>query len=349
MTQKIKDILSTYHLSPVAIMPYGAGHVHRSFRCQLANHDTVLLQQINTQVFHDVPALMHNIAMVCKHLGAKYPAQLWYTPDGQSYVERAGEYWRVSKFVNNTHSVDQADSTHIAQQAGQAFGEFVSQLASLQQPLLTTISHFHHLPSRLDQLKQVIQRAPNVRRSQVKSLIRDVEKQAPTCLVLQRLCDQGRLPMRVIHNDTKLNNVLFDPQNQAVCVVDLDTVMPGMIHFDFADALRIITNTAAEDEPDTQKVDIDFERFKAFCLGYLPPLQSTLTALEKETLSLALPLMPYMLSIRFLTDYLLGDRYFKIDYPEHNLVRANAQMVLAQKMQAAQEELDAFVVFVCSQ
>lgn len=343
--QHVKTLLANFAIlaSAVNCEPYGSGHVNDTFCCQLDTGEGVLLQRINHYVFQDVDKLMHNVATVVDHVAninqGRQCLKLFKTLQGQRYQYLKGEYWRAFNFIPSAKTLDEVCSPELAFEGGQAFGKFILQLVDLSEPLYETIPNFHNLSHRFIQLSNAIAQDQHQRASQARDLIQRIWQYQDEMLLIQTLRDNRQLSARITHNDTKFNNVLLDKYNQAICVIDLDTVMPGLVHFDFADAVRIICNTAPEDAENCAEVDIDFDRFDAFCRGFLPQLGPILKPLEKDTLVEALPLMPYMLAIRFLTDHLQGDQYFKIHQPSHNLIRARAQLALSEKMRQATDKL----------
>lgn len=292
------------------------------------------LQRINTNVFKKPDELMENIVGVTAHIRKKGGMKtLDFLPcrDGKYYcVDSVGNYWRIYRYVDNVYTCNIIDSAEVFRSAGEAFGRFQSILSDYPiDTLYETIPDFHNTASRLEKLKNsvsadVVGRAASVR-DEI-SFILDREEDA---CVLGRLTKNGELPVRVTHNDTKLNNILFDRDtDRGICIIDLDTVMPGLSLYDFGDSIRFGASTAAEDEPDTDKISLDLNLFRAYTEGYLSSAGGSLTDREKELLPFSAKLMTLELAIRFLTDYLDGDTYFKTDYEAHNLVRARAQIKL---------------------
>jgi Ser/Thr protein kinase RdoA (MazF antagonist) len=306
-----------------------------------------LLQRINTQIFHDPVALMKNIERVTTHLAGKEPdgsrrvLTLVRTCEGQAWqMDAEGSFWRMYRFIEGTRSYDVVETATQAYEAARAFGEFQRMLAELPAPRLhETIPDFHSTPKRLEALKRAIEadalgRAAGAEREIAFAL----ERESVT-----RLLVEAGLPERVTHNDTKINNVLLDERTgQRICVIDLETVMPGLAPYDFGDMVRTMTCRAAEDERDLSLVRIEMEMFEALARGYLSVAGSFLTNAEKGMLVEAGRVITLEQGIRFLTDYLDGDRYFKVHRPGQNLDRARAQFRLVESLEehrAAMEQV----------
>ncbi|MCC8423681.1 phosphotransferase enzyme family protein [Mucilaginibacter sp. UR6-11] len=325
------------------VRKYGTGHINDTFLLKNSNaaDPDYLLQRINHQVFKDVLGLMENIARVTAHLQSKLTPgtnqkllQLIDTKDGGCfYRDGDNNYWRLYFFIPGSRSYDVAETTRQAYEAGMAFGRFQSTLSDMDPALLSeTIVDFHNIQKRLKDFHEAVQVNKASRVSAVSAEIDIITRHEQAMSIINEWGQAGLLPKRITHNDTKLNNVLFDADDNAICVIDLDTVMTGYVAYDFGDAIRTITNTAAEDEPDLEKIQVNTDLFKAYTEGYLKTAGSFLTEKEVESLSWGMLLLPYMQGVRFLTDYLQGDTYFKIEYPDHNLIRAKAQFSLFTKL-----------------
>ncbi|MBO4411420.1 MAG: aminoglycoside phosphotransferase family protein [Lachnospiraceae bacterium] len=331
---------------PLSIEAFGNGHINGTFRLTAESEGQLrfyAVQEINSYVFRRPYEVMENIVRVTGHLKRKGIRTLkFYTnrADGSPVFFTEGTYWRVSDLLPGT-SFDETDDLEILKAAGQAFGSFVNALSDLDSTLLhETIPAFHDTTKRFNALKNAEKADLAGRKDLVREELRlSFERAKKACLAAEAL-SQGRIPSRITHNDMKFNNVIIDPETKrAVAVIDLDTVMPGTLLFDYGDAIRYLANTAAEDESDLSKVRFDLKRFRAFSEGFLGEVRETLTGGERELLAVAPFSATVECGIRFLTDYLDGDCYFKIAYPEHNLVRARNQLALAADMERQEEAM----------
>jgi Ser/Thr protein kinase RdoA (MazF antagonist) len=268
-----------------------------------------------------------------------------HTRNGNNYYIENDEFWRISEYVPDSLAINSAENFAQLTSAGKAFGNFQTMLSDFDATkLVETIPGFHDTRSRTNLLMKHIEEDPCGRVSGVADEIERIKALTPLGIRLNELVDSKELPLRVTHNDTKINNVLFDKNtNEAKTVIDLDTVMPGLVAHDFGDAIRFAANTSAEDEPDLSKVSLDIEKFRAFAEGFIPEVASALTELEIKTLALGAFIMTFELVVRFLDDYIMGDLYFKTAYENHNLVRARCQLKLAEDMYAKLGEMNSIV------
>ncbi|MCR8557190.1 aminoglycoside phosphotransferase family protein [Mucilaginibacter sp. BJC16-A38] len=365
MSYNISEIVSNFCIEGniAAIVPYGSGHINDTFHVK--NSDPALpgylLQRINHYVFKNVPALMGNVQLVTNHLKGKLaqipgsnPARevltIVSTRDEQSFFcDKDGHYWRMYCFLKDTKSYDMVLTEQQAYEGGKAFGKFQLLLSDLDASLLhETIPGFHNVTTRLDRLNRAVLADPKNRVKDVLSELEFVIERAGSMATIINLGKEGKLPLRIIHNDTKFNNILLDINDREQCVIDLDTVMPGYIAYDFGDAIRTIINTAAEDEEDLQKIKLSFPLFKAYTEGYLKGACSFLSDVEVKSLLMGVLLIPYIQVIRFLTDYIEGDVYYKIHFPEHNLQRTRAQLQLLKKLEEEYDVLDQIIQNIVS-
>jgi len=339
---------------PVAFTPYGNGHINDTFlvTCQGAGAPArYILQHINAQVFRSPANVMQNIERVTAHLAAQLAHEpdrarraLTLVPahDGSNwYVDADGETWRAYPFIENARSYETATSVEQAFQAAEAFGRFQQQLASLPAPRLhETIPDFHHTPKRFAALQQAIAADVKGRAALARPEIQfALARQSITGVLLE-----ANLPERITHNDTKFNNVLLDDATgESLCVVDLDTVMPGLALYDFGDMVRTTTSPAAEDEQDLSKVTMQFPLFEALVRGYLDSAGTFLTAAERQFLAFSGKLITFEVGIRFLADYLNGDTYFKIDREGHNLDRCRTQFKLVESIELQEDKMNRLV------
>ncbi|MCB0825002.1 MAG: aminoglycoside phosphotransferase family protein [Armatimonadetes bacterium] len=308
-------------------------------------------QRINAHIFPDPPKMMDNIARVCAHLLRKRGnpeeiLQLVPIHEGLSYYrDDNGEYWRTYRFVENTKVYDIVESPEVAYQAAVAFARFVRDIGDLDHARLhLTIPGFHHTPQRVEVFERTIPEATPERKAAAAAEIDFARRNEDLAEKLVSVMDVRPDTIRAVHNDTKVNNVLFHQETgEAVCVLDLDTIMPGTILFDIGDLIRTACNKAAEDEPDIDCVEFNLQTFQAVIEGYADVLGSDLTEEEWDALPYAGIVMTYQQGVRFLTDYLDGDHYFGIHYPEHNLVRTKCQFALTQKMLDALPEMTRIV------
>ena len=324
----------------IGCAPYGNGHINDTF---LVTGDTkrFILQSINSNVFKKPEEVMHNIALVTSFLKTQTDDErrvlnLVKTKDGNAFYKDAdGRYWRLYDFVESSLSLDLPETTEDFYQSAIAFGEFQKLLNDFPvEKLYETIPDFHNTPDRYRKFLEAVEKDVCGRAASVAEEIKFVKDRADFYSVLFDNNKEGKLPLRVTHNDTKINNVLFDGETgEAKTVIDLDTVMPGLVAHDFGDAIRYAANTAAEDEKDLSLVHLDMDRFRAFTEGFLSEVKSALTPLEIRTLALGAFTMTAELAVRFLDDYIQGSPYFKVNYPEHNLVRTRCQIALARDMQ----------------
>ena len=318
------------------ISPYGEGHINVTYLLETSLR-RYILQRMNTRVFPDSDALMHNICMVTSHLRRKGVETLCVVPTkaGAPYLKEQYN-WRVYDFIEHTVTYQTCPNLRVFENSGKAFGMFQNFLADFDADLLyEVIPHFHDTPKRFRDLCAAVAADPVGRAAKCTHEVEFFQKNADLYGVIA--AELGNtLPLRVTHNDTKLNNILMDDaSDKARAVIDLDTVMPGSSLFDFGDSIRFGASTAAEDEQDLSKVHFSMERFSAYARGYLGAVKETITPREAELLPYSAFLMTAECGMRFLTDYLLGDVYFTTKYPAHNLVRARTQCRLAEEMRLA--------------
>lgn len=357
----IKDIFNQFDVEGAlhSASAYGSGHINDTYLIQTSNpaHPDYILRKINKYVFKNPPALLNNIAMVTDHLrekkeqhnlnetGLDYILQLLPTFSGEYYVmDNNKDYWSLLYFIPDSKTLDVVENDDQALEGGNAFGNFIRYLRDFPvQKLHISIPHFHDVEKRLEWFYDAIKQAPKDRLDQAGDMISFLENRADKMTSIGIAGRKGLLPLRVTHNDTKFNNLLLNQSDKAICILDLDTVMPGYVHYDYGDALRTITNTGEEDDKDLNNVSFNLNYFKAFTRGYLNRTLDVLTEKEKKLLPLAPFMMTYEQTIRFLTDYLQGDPYYKTDYPGHNLQRTKAQLTLYKSMESAENEIRSYI------
>lgn len=318
-----------------SIEPYGNGHINRTYLIT-TDKKRYIMQIMNTSVFKDSDGLMNNVCAVTEYLTSigTETLEVVHTKDGKKYY-KGDEAVRVYKFIENTVTYQKADTPDIFKSSGYAFGEFQNKLARFDASVLTeTIPNFHNTPDRFEKFKSALSEDVCGRAKDCKPEIDFVLAHADTySKVVNGLAD-GSIPLRVTHNDTKLNNILMDAKtNKARAIIDLDTVMPGSMLYDFGDSIRFGASTADEDEKDLDKVHFDISLFEAYASGFCTAVKDSITEAEINLLPYSAYLLTVECGMRFLTDYLSGDTYFKIHYPEHNIVRTRTQLKLAGEME----------------
>ena len=340
--------------------PYGTGHINDTYAVRFeegGREARYILQRINHEIFKDVPRLMENIQRVVEHVRAKLTAAGGHDPDretltiipardgGPYYRSPAGNYWRAYIFIEGAQTYDYVESTAQAREAAKAFGRFQLHLMDLPPPRLhDTIPAFHHTPRRFAALEEAIEADVANRAALAKEEIEFALAHKPMTSRLIDLLEAGVLPERVTHNDTKINNVMLDDETgEGVCVIDLDTVMPGLVLYDFGDEIRTTTCTAAEDEKDLSRIQFRTDLFEALVEGYLGSAGDFLVPAEVDQLAFSGRLITFEIGIRFLADFLAGDVYFKTHRPEHNLDRTRTQFALVRAMEDLTDEMEAVV------
>lgn len=332
------------------------GNVNQTYKVTYRQPDgspkSYIVQRVNTYAFRQPEELMHNADLITEHIRAKKregaALHFHHTSDRKTYIyDEEHGFWRLTNYIPSVTYNGSTDA-QVLRRTGEAFGAFQRQLADFPvDGLYETIPNFHNTPRRLETLFADAEQDPLGRAAEVReelAYIASVREEAET---LTRLYEAGKLPLRVTHNDTKINNVLFDPEtDEAMVIVDLDTVMPGLVGHDFGDGVRFAANCVEEDCPDAEKAACDLNRFQAFAEGFLSQTADLLTEMERKTLALSVFCIAVELGSRFLDDYIVGDQYFNIDYPTHNLVRSRCQLALArdvhEKLDDMQRMIDSY-------
>lgn len=338
-----------------AAEPIDSGHINTTYLVltqDLTSPDYVL-QKINSDVFKNIPDLIQNKILVTDFLRTKAKekeniVQLIPTKSGEYYyIDNNKDFWNLMVFIPDSGVYLVAKSTKIAGEAGRLFGEFFYLLNDFEADKLSeTIPLFHDMDYRLDQFEDSIKQAIEERLVQAQELIEFVNKNKGEVLLLQELKNKEKLPLRATHNDTKISNALFGLNGKGLAVIDLDTLMPGLVHYDFGDSVRTICSSAEEDEADLKNVYFLPENFKAFAGGFLNACKSILNEEEKAHLVLGAKYMVFIMGLRFLTDFLNQDIYYKTNFPTHNLVRAKNQFALLKSMLLHQEEMQEIIDFI---
>ena len=335
------------------IAPLGNGLINDTYKIMVHGEakPKYVLQRINNAVFTDVDMLQNNIEAVTHHIRQKYERQgvkdlnrrvlhFLKADTGKTYVVEDGKYWRVMDFIADSYTYE-AVTPEYAYFAGRSFGDFESLLTDLEASIGEIIPDFHNIEFRLKQLDEAIaeDKAGRMKDAEVQEYVKKIKAVADEMCLGERLYREGKLPKRICHCDTKVNNMLFDKDGNVLCIIDLDTVMPSFVFSDFGDFLRSAANTGAEDDPDLDNIHFNMEIFEAFAKGYLEGTKSFLLPIEKENLPYAATLFPYMQAVRFFADYLNGDTYYKIRYADHNLVRTRAQWKLFEEAVSKLDEM----------
>ena len=342
------------------IKPLGEGLINDTYKVLTAEADQpdYVLQRVNHVVFPDVDMVMRNIDAVTSHIRKKLEQKgekdidrkvLTFIPlkddSKKLYALVDGKYWRIMIFIPDAIT-KQAVNPESSRAAGKAFGNFQAMLADIPVQLGETIKDFHNMEFRLQQLREVVKADPvgRVSEPQVQELLRQIDARAEEMCKAERMYRAGQLPKRICHCDTKVNNMLYDAETRIpLCVIDLDTVMPSFVFSDYGDFLRTAANFVAEDCAELDRVGFNVDIFQAFTRGYLESAKSFLLPIERENLPFAVALFPFMQSVRFLWDYLNGDKYWKVKYPTHNLVRAQNQMALYKSVRQHDKEMADFI------
>ena len=333
-----------------------SGHINDTYLIATTEKTFFVLQRINEGVFKDVPALIANKVNVSKHLQKKLNflsnAELKRrvlsfvnTNEGKYYYyDTDGNYWNMMIYIDDSITFETVNSEEIAYEGGKLFGEFLNLTSDFDATKLAeVIPNFHNMSFRYSQFETALKTASPERIQKAKSYIQLVSDLKEEMHILQNLKDAGEIKLRVTHNDTKISNALFDLDKKGLCVIDTDTVMPGIVHYDFGDAIRTICNTAAEDEKNLELVNFNMAYYKAYVKGFLEKMNSSLSIIEIKYLPLGAKTMIFIMALRFLTDFLNGDIYYKTDYPEHNFDRSKNQFKLIESFSEKHKEIEANV------
>ncbi|PIE99770.1 MAG: serine kinase [Maribacter sp.] len=330
-----------------SIEPLGEGFINDTYILKTIGGDSpnYLFQRKNGTIFKDVPAMMDNIQNITTHLKAKIVANggnplretmtLVKTHDGGLYQQdEEGGFWTMCLFISDSVSYESADTPELAYSGGKGIGRFQRMTSDYKGQLVDILPGFHNIRFRFEQWDDILEKDPVGRKSTVEEEISWIEDRRDEMLKFWTLVEDGTIPTRVTHNDTKINNILFDKKGDVLCMIDLDTVLSSTVLNDYGDAIRSYTNTGLEDDTDLDKVSMDFAIFTAYTKGYLEEAKSFLEQVEIDYLAFSAKYITYEQVLRFLMDYIAGDTYYKIKYPGHNLVRTHAQYKLLQSIEA---------------
>lgn len=353
MDKRLKEICKYFRIEGkyLGYTEINVGNVNRTYKVDFLMDNglskSYIVQNVNTYVFKNPVQVMDNIDKVTEHIRGKsnrVSLHFHHTADRKTYVFDEDGFWRLFNYIySDTYNT--TSDMEVIRNCGEAFGEFQTMLSDFDaSQLYETIVDFHNTRKRYEKLEQDVQADPCGMVFAVKEEIYWLMSVKDKACLLTDMYERGELPLRVTHNDTKINNVLFDRDTkQALAVIDLDTVMPGLVGHDFGDAIRFVANYVAEDSADYEKAGLNIEIFSTFADGFLKATRNALTQQEIDTLPLSAFVLTVELAVRFLDDYILGSPYFKINYPEHNLVRARCQISLAKDMLAKMEQMEAVV------
>lgn len=353
----LKKIAQNFNIESeiVSIKPLLDGHINDTFCIATQSSKKYILQKKNKKIFQDVPAMMENIVRVTEHIKKKATQQgdnpdretitIIFTKDKKSYwIDNEQEYWTMMLLIENCISFEKADTEEIAFQGGLGTGKFQAMLADFTTPLKDILPGFHNIKFRFKQWEQCLQADKANRRKELATEIAWIEDRKKEMLDFWQLVETGKIPTRVTHNDTKISNFLFDKNTQKVlCAIDLDTVLSSTCLNDFGDAIRSYTNTGLEDDKHLDNVSMDMNMFKAYTRGYLQEAKIFLTPIEIDYLAFSARYIVFEQVLRFLMDYMNGDTYYKIHYPDHNLVRTQAQYKLLQSIEQQLPQMQQFV------
>ena len=354
MNADLKQIAANFQIEGEieSIKPLGEGFINDTYYLKTVEEDTpdYLLQRKNKSIFTDVPAMMDNIERVTLHLKEKIKSNggdpmreaMTVTKSKNNalyYQDEEGEFWAMCYFIKGSVTYEKADSPELAYAGGRGIGKFQAMTSDFKGTLADILPGFHNIRYRFEQWDKVLAKDPVQRKAEVQEEISWIESRKEEMLNFWKLVEDGTIPARVTHNDTKINNILFDDKGDVLCVIDLDTVLSSTALNDFGDAIRSYTNTGLEDDENLENVSMNMETFTAYAQGYLKETSSFLTKPELDYLAFSAKYITYEQVLRFLMDYIDGDNYYKIKSPKHNLVRTHAQYKLLQSIEQQFEEM----------
>ncbi len=352
--EQLKFIFNQFEQSTefVSYEELASGHINDTYLIKTLQKPYFILQRINHDVFKDVPSLITNKVKISQYLRKKLAhlpkkelrrrvISFVYTKNGNLYYyDKGRNYWNMMFYINKSKTFETVNNEKIAYEGGKLFGEFLRLTSDFDTTqLVEVIPNFHNMSFRYSQFEEAVKITTRKRLDQTMVYIKIVEGLKEEMHILQHLKDIGKIKLRVTHNDTKISNALFDLENKGLCVIDTDTVMPGIVHYDFGDAIRTICNTAAEDENNLELVNFNVAYYKAYIKGFLEEMDSELSPIELRHLPLGTKTMIFIMALRFLTDFLNGDIYYKTAYTEHNLDRAKNQFKLLDSFSEKFDEI----------
>ncbi len=334
----------------------GSGHINDTYLIQTESKYDYVLQRINHLVFPDVPSLVKNKVLISRHLREKFNylsddeiqkrvLTFIQAKSGENYLhDKEGNYWNLTVNIHGCKTYERVTSSKVAFEAGKLFGEFLHLTSDFNASRLAEIiPNFHKMSFRFEQFDAALANASETRNEKAAELIDFANKRRAEVQILENLIGEGKISLRATHNDTKISNALFSPENKALCVIDTDTVMPGIVHFDFGDAVRTICNTGDEDEADLANVEFNIKYFEEFTKGFIQELGGELSEVEARYLAFSAKAMTFMVGLRMLTDFLQNDIYFRTSHEFQNLHRAKSQFKLVSEIENNLDEMEAIV------
>lgn len=358
MKDRLKTIALNFQVEGTieSISPFGDGHINETFFVSTQEVDTpdYILQCKNRNIFKDIPGMMSNIYKVTSHLKRKIieskgdplreTMTIIPTVNGKLFLQdELGEYWTMYLYIKDNISYEVANTPELAYSGGKGIGKFQGMLSDLKEPLTDILPGFHNIKYRFNQWDSISEKDPMGRKSLVQEEISWIESRRNEMLIFWELIEKEIIPIRVTHNDTKINNILFNNSGDVLCVIDLDTVLNSTALNDFGDAIRSYANTGLEDDPNPEQVSMNIEIFEAFAKGYLEEAKTFLTQEEKDYLAFSAKYITYEQVLRFLMDFIDGDNYYKVKSEDHNLVRTHAQYALLQSIEQQLDTMNSIV------
>ena len=353
LKNELQFVFSQFKVSETfnGFQTFSSGHINDTYLIFTEEKPHYVLQKINGNVFPKAKELIENKAKATTFLLEKECKTLQFikSKSNHFYVKDAeNNYWNLCYYIENSQTFTQVTSTDISYEAGKITGDFLNQMKNFKVRLITILPNFHNMSFRFSQFEEALKNTSYKRKQIALEWINFCHSKKEEMLAIDKAIIQKEIPLRIIHNDTKISNILFDKNEKSICLIDLDTVMQGVIHFDYGDALRTICNTVKEDEKDLKLLNFNLEYFKNYTKGFLNSTREELSKNELKYLPVSPKIMAFIMAIRFLTDYLNNDIYYKIAYEDHNLVRAKNQFTLVKRIIENQEEINSYIKSVVS-
>lgn len=325
---------------------FNSGHINDTYLIRTEESVGYVLQKMNGRVFTQAKDVIENKIKVTQYLHEKGIQTLEFVPVKQNvfYIKDSeNNFWNLSKFIKNSHTYLKVESNKIAYEAGLATADFLANTTNFNKKLVEIIPNFHSMSFRFQEFENSLDTAFKERIQKAQKWIDFATENKNEMMVIEQAINQHKIPLRVTHNDTKVSNILFDKNNKAICLIDLDTVMKGCIHFDYGDALRTICSSANEDEKETSVINFNLDYFKNYTKGFLKNISNNISDEEIKYLPKSIEVMTFIIALRFLTDYLNNDTYFKTNHTEQNLERAINQFTFVNKIREHKEEIHAYI------